>query len=160
MYKRQPIFRRQSKSSVPIGTNEPVLGSVREESQLGVTGPTSIVAGQPLSKGIDVAHVAPTYDTPTHASMSTGLMSATHAVCLSSEGAHVTSRPTLADDELASHQYTGQYAAVCTGLQVQTSAETLTAVTIIVGPLPYVAAFVTVKCAGVVESHRYSCTSD
>ena len=103
--------------------NEPVLGSVREESQLGVTGPTSIDAGQPLSKGIDIvrptpAHVAPTYDTPTHASMSTGLMSATHAVCLSSEGAHVTSRPTLADDESASCQYTGQYAAVCTGLQV------------------------------------------
>jgi len=82
-----PMFRRQSKSSVPIGMNEPVLGSVREESQLGVTGPTSIDAGQPLSKNIDIVrptptHVAPTYDTPTHASMSTGLMSATHAVCL------------------------------------------------------------------------------
>jgi len=39
-----PMFRRQSKSSVPIGMNEHVLGSVREESQLGVTGPTSIDA--------------------------------------------------------------------------------------------------------------------
>ena len=72
-----PMSRRQSKSSVPIGTNEPVLGSVREESQLGVTGPTSMDAGQSLSKGIDVvrptpAHVAPTYDTPMHASMSAG----------------------------------------------------------------------------------------
>ena len=99
--------------------NEPVLGSVREETPLGVTGFTSIDAGQPLSKGIDVvrptpAHAAPTYDTPTHASM----MSATHAVCLSSVGR---------DDELASRQYTGQYATVCTGLQVQTPAETLTA---------------------------------
>ena len=41
------------------------------------------------------------------------------------------SRPTLADDESAMRQptsaYAGQYAAVCTGLQVQTSAETLTA---------------------------------
>ena len=64
-----PMSRRQSKSSVPIGMNEPVLGSVREESQLGVTGFTSIDAGQSLSKGIDAArptpaHVAPTYDTP------------------------------------------------------------------------------------------------
>jgi len=41
------------------------------------------------------------------------------------------SRPALADDESAMRQstsaYTGQYAAVCTGLQVHTSAETLTA---------------------------------
>ena len=49
-----PMFRRQSKSSVPIGMNEHVLGSVREESQLGVTGPTSIDAGQSLSRGVDI----------------------------------------------------------------------------------------------------------
>ena len=55
------------------------------------------------------------------------MMSTTHAVCLSGDGAHVTSQPALADAELASRQYTGQYATVCTGLQVQTSAETLTA---------------------------------
>ena len=98
------MSRRQSKSSVPIGINEPVLGSVREESPLRVTGPTSI----------DIVRPTPVHVAPTHASM----MSATHAVCLSSVGR---------DDELASRQYTGQYATVCTGLQVQTSAETLTA---------------------------------
>jgi len=63
--------------------------------------------------------------------LSADLMSAAHTVCPSSVGAHVMSRPTLADDESAMRQsmsaYTGQYAAVCTGLQVQTSAETLTA---------------------------------
>ena len=40
MYKRQ----------VPIGINEPVLGSVREESPLGVTGFTSIDGGKDLQK--------------------------------------------------------------------------------------------------------------
>jgi len=109
-----------------------------------------------LSKGVDVArptpaHVTPTHDTPTHASMSAGLMSAAHAVCPSSVGAHVMSRPTFADDESAMRQstsaYTGQYAAVCTGLQVQTSAETLMrnidcTVVIVVGPLPYIATVV------------------
>ena len=73
-----PMSRRQSKSSVPIGMNEPVLGSVREESPLRVTGPTSIDAGQPLSRGIDIVRPTPVHVTPTHASM----MSATHAVCL------------------------------------------------------------------------------
>ena len=59
--------------------------------------------------------------------MSAGPMPA-HFVYPSCVGAHVL-RPTLADDESAMRQsaYTGQYAAVCTGLQVQTSAETLTA---------------------------------
>ena len=62
------------------------------------------------------------------------------------------SRPALADDESAMRQstsaYTGQYAAVCTGLQVQTSAETLMrnigdcTVVIVVGPLPYIATVV------------------
>jgi len=47
-----------------------------------------------LSTGVDVvrptpAHVAPTLDTPTHASMSADLMSAAHTVCPSSVGAHV-----------------------------------------------------------------------
>jgi len=55
-----PMSRRQSKSSVPIGVNEPVLGSVREESPLRVTGPTSIDAGQSLSKGIEMGD-APRY---------------------------------------------------------------------------------------------------
>ena len=81
--------------------------------------------------GVSCVGVTPTHDTPTHASMSADLMSAAHTVCPSSVGAHVMSRPTLADDESASRQstsaYTGQYAAVSTGLQVQTSAETLTA---------------------------------
>ena len=87
--------------------------------------------GHPLSKG--VARPSPVHarPTPTHTptSMSANLMSAAHAVCPSSVGTHVMSRPTLADDESAMRQsaYTGQYAAVCTGLQVQTSAETLTA---------------------------------
>ena len=90
------------------------------------------VAGHVLSKGIDVARptptrVTPTHDTPTHASVSVsaGPMPA-HAVYPSSVRAP---RPTLADDDSATQQpaYTGQYAAVCTGLQVQTSAETLTA---------------------------------
>jgi len=58
-------------------------------------------------------------------------MSATHAVCPSSVGVHVMSRPTLADDVSAMRQptssYAGQYAAACTGLQVQMSAEALTA---------------------------------
>ena len=99
------------------------MSSVREESPLRVTGPTSIDAGQPLSRGIDIVRPTPVHVAPTHTSM----MSTTHAVCLSSEGAHVTSQPALAEDELASRQYTGQYATVCTGLQVQTSAETLTA---------------------------------
>jgi len=58
-------------------------------------------------------------------------MPAHHVVYPPNVGAHVMSRPTLADDESTMRQptsaYTGQYAAVCTGLQVQTSAETLTA---------------------------------
>jgi len=141
--------RRQSKSSVPTDINEPSLGSMREESQSGVTGstsigvvsqpysvadiaeprPTSINVGQLLSRGVvrsSPTHVRPT---PTHTSMSAGPMPA-HVVYPPSVGVHVP-RPTLADDESAMRQptsaYTGQYAAVCTGLQVQTSAETLTA---------------------------------
>jgi len=122
-------------SDVDIGMNEPTLGSVRGESQSVITGiaefrPTSIDVGHPLSEC--VARPSPTHARPMHTptSMSAGLMSATHAACPPSVGAHVA-RPTLADDELALRQptsaYTGQYAAVCSGLQVQTSAETLTA---------------------------------
>jgi len=159
--------KRQPKSSVPIGINEPSFGSVREESQSGVTGsksigiesqpysvadvaeprPTSIDVGHPLSEGVarpSPVHARPT-PTQTPTSMSAGLISAAHAVCPSSVDAHV-SRPTLADDEPAMRQptsaYTGQYTAVCTGLQVQTSAETDCTVIIVVGPLPYVAAVV------------------
>jgi len=59
-----------------------------------------------------------------------------HVVCPSSVGTHVMPRPTLADDESATRQptsaYTDQYAAVCTGLQVQTSAESL----LLLGRLP------------------------
>ena len=94
--------------------------------------PTSVATGHPLSEGIvrpSPVHARPT-PTQTPTSMSAGLMSAAHTVCPSSVDAHVA-RPTLADDEPAMRQhtpaYTGQYAAVCTGLQVQTSAETLTA---------------------------------
>ena len=116
-------------------------------------GPTSIDVGHPLSKG--VVRPSPTHfrPTPTPTSMSAGLMSAAHVVDPSSVGAHVP-RPTLADDESAMFQptrpcnvlghvtaryklsfyyyyllsaYTGQYAAVCSGSQVQTSEETLTA---------------------------------
>jgi len=144
--------KRQPKSSVPIGTNEPSFGSVRKESQSGVIGfkstgiksqlysvadvaeprPTSVVTGHPLSESFARPPPVHARHTPTQTptSMSAGLMSAAHAVCPSSVDAHV-SRPTLADDEPAMRQptpaYTGQYAAVCTGLQVQTSAETLTA---------------------------------
>jgi len=159
--------KRQPKSSVPIGINKPSFGSVREESQSGVTGsksigiesqpysvadvaeprPTSIDVGHPLSEGVarpSPVHARPT-PTQTPTSMSAGLISAAHAVCPSSVDAHV-SRPTLADDEPAMRQptsaYTGQYTAVCTGLQVQTSAETDCSVIIVVGPLPYVAAVV------------------
>jgi len=129
------VGRRQSKSSVSIGMNEPTLGSVRGESQSVVTGfaeprPTSIDVGHSLSKGVDIARPSPVHVRPTPTSMSAGPMPAAHAVYPSSVGAHV-SRPTLADDESAVRQptsaYTGQYAAVCTGLQVQTSEETLTA---------------------------------
>jgi len=143
--------KRQPKSSVPIGIKEPSFGSVREESQSRVTGsksvgiesqlylvanvaeprPTSVVTRHLLSEGVarpPPVHAKPT-PTQTPTSMSAGLMSAAHAVCPSSVDAHV-SRPMLADDEPAMRQptpaYTGQYAAVCTGLQVQTSAETLT----------------------------------
>jgi len=141
--------KRQPKSSVPIGVNEPSLGSVREESQSGVTGstsigiesqpysvadvaeprPMSIDAGQPRSRG--VVRPSPTHVRPTPTSTSAGSMPAHHVVYPPNVGAHVMSRPTLADDESTMRQptsaYTGQYAAVCTGLQVQTSAETLTA---------------------------------
>ena len=129
------VGRRQSKSSAPIGMNEPTLGSVRGESQSVVTGfaeprPTSIDVGHSLSKGVDIARPPPVHVRLTPTSMSAGPMPAAHAVYPSSVGAHV-SRPTLADDESAVRQptsaYTGQYAAVCTGLQVQTSEETLTA---------------------------------
>jgi len=122
-------------------------------------------AGHVLSKGIDVArptpaHVAPTHDTPTHMSTSAGLMSAAHAVCPSSMGAHVMSRPTLADDESV---YIGVHRSVRRGVYRFTSADVCRnvdcTVTIVVGPLPYVAAFVTVECAGVATGHRYSCTS-
>jgi len=57
--------KRQSKSSVPIGINEPSFGSVRGKSQSGVTEnqpylvadvaeprSTSVVTGHPLSEGI------------------------------------------------------------------------------------------------------------
>jgi len=132
--------RRQSKSSVPIGINEPSFGSVREKSQSGVTGseliciesqpylvadvaeprPTSVVTGHPLSEGI--ARPSPVHARRTPTSMSADLMSAAHAVCPSSADTHVMSRPTLADNEPAMRQptsaYTGPYAAVCTGLQV------------------------------------------
>jgi len=134
------VGKRQSKSSVPIGMNEPTLGSVRGESRSVVTGfmsvgtaeprPTSIDVGHPLSKG--VVRPSPTHarPTPTHTCMSAGPMPAAHAVYPSSVGAHVP-RPTLADDESTMRQptsaYTGQYAAVCSGLQVQTPEETLTA---------------------------------
>jgi len=139
--------QRQVKSSVPIGINEPSFGSVRGKSQSGMAGfesvgvesrcvaeprPPSVITGHPLSEGIarpSPVHARPT-PTQTPTSMSAGLMSAAHTVCPSSVDAHVA-RPTLADDEPAMRQptpaYTGQYAAVCTGLQVQTSAETLTA---------------------------------
>jgi len=127
---------RQPKSLVPIGINEPSLGSVREESQSGVTGstsigiesqpysvadvaeprPTSIDAGQPLSRG--VVRPSPTHVRPTPTSTSAGPMP-THIVYSSGVDEPAVRQPTSA--------YTGQYAAVCTGLQVQTSAETLTA---------------------------------
>jgi len=99
------VGSRQSKSSVSIGMNEPALGSMRDQSQSVVTGfaeprPTSIDVGQRLSEG--VARPSPMHarPTPTHTptSMSAGLMSAAHAVCPSSVGAHVMSRPTWADD--------------------------------------------------------------
>ena len=144
--------KRQSKSSVPLGIDEPLFGSVREETQSGVTGfksigieshpysvadvaefrLTSIGVGHPLSESVARPPPVHARHTPmqTPTSTSAGLMSAAHAVCPSSVDAHV-SRPTLANDEPAMRQptsaYTGQYAAVCTGLQVQTSAETLTA---------------------------------
>jgi len=102
--------RRQSKSSVPIGINEPTLGSMRDESQSGVTGstsvdivsqpysvtdiaeprPTSIDVGQPLSKG--VLRPSPTHVRPTPMSTSAGLMPAHYVVYQSSVGAHVMSR--------------------------------------------------------------------
>ena len=98
--------------------------------------PSNIVtrreAGHVLSKGVDVArstptHVTPTHDTPTQVSVSAGPMPA-HAVYPSSMSVRAP-RTTPAYDDSAIQQsaYTGQYAAVCTGLQVQTSAETLTA---------------------------------
>jgi len=41
--------KRQPKSSVPIGINEPSIGSVRKESQSGVTGSKSIgIESQPI----------------------------------------------------------------------------------------------------------------
>ena len=126
-------------SDVDIGMNEPTLGSVRGESRSVVTEftsvgtaeprPTSIDVGHPLFKGVDIARPSPTHVRPT--SMSAGPMPAAHIVYPSSVGAHVMLRPTLADDESAMRQpasaYTGQYAAVCSGLRVQTSEETLTA---------------------------------
>ena len=121
--------------NVDIGINEPTLGSRRDESQLGVIGfteprPTSIDVGHPLFRGVDVVRPSPAHVRPTPTSMSAGPMPA-HVVYPSSVGTHVVSRPTLADDESAMRQptsaYTGQYATVCTGLQVQTSDETLTA---------------------------------
>ena len=73
-------------------------------------------------------------------STSAGLMPAHYVVYPSSVGAHVVSRPTLADDELAMRQptsaHTGQYATVCSGIQVQMSAETLTAQSLLLGRCP------------------------
>jgi len=89
--------KRQPKSSVPIGINEPLLGSVRKESQSRVTGsksigiesqpysvadvakprPTSIDVGHLLSKGVarpSSVHARPT-PTQTPTSVSAGLMS-------------------------------------------------------------------------------------
>jgi len=123
------VGRRQSKSSVPIGMNEPTFGSMHDESRSVVTGftsvgtaeprPTSIDVGHPLSKG--VVRPSPTHVRPTPTSMSAGPIPA-HVVYPSSVGTHVMPRPTLADDESAMRQstsaYTGQYATVCTGLQV------------------------------------------
>ena len=142
VYRPSTVGQRQVKSSVSMGIDEPSFGSVSEKSQSGMTGfeshrvaeprPTSVATGHPLSEGVvrpSPVHARPT-PTQTPTSMSAGLMSATRTVCPSSVDAYVA-RPTLADDEPAMRQYTpaytGQYAAVCTGLQVQTSAETLTA---------------------------------
>ena len=64
--------KRQSKSSVPIGIDEPSVGSVRGKSQSGMAGfksigiesrcvaeprPTSVVTGHPLSKGLSLIHI-------------------------------------------------------------------------------------------------------
>jgi len=52
--------KRQSKSSVPIGINEPSFGSVRGESQSGVTGSTSMGVESQLYLVADVAEPRPT----------------------------------------------------------------------------------------------------
>jgi len=77
-------------------------------------------AGHSLSKGVDVARPPPAHvrPTPTHPSVSAGPMPA-HTAYPSSVDEPAVRQPTSA--------YTGQYAAVCIGLQVQTPAETLTA---------------------------------
>ena len=159
--------KRQPKSSVPIGVNEPSLGSVREESQSGVTGstsigiesqrysvadvaeprPMSIDAGQPRSRG--VVRPSPTHVRPTPTSTSAGSMPAHHVVYPPNVGAHVMSRPTLADDK--STIYIGIHRSVCRGMYRFAGADvcrnTDCTVVIVAGSLPYVAAFVTVECA-------------
>ena len=142
VYRPSTAGQRQVKSSVPAGIDEPSFGLEREKSQSGMAGfeshrvveprPTSIATGHPLSEGVvrpSPVHARPT-PTQTPTSMSTGLMPAAHTVYPSGVDVYAA-RPTLADDEPAMRQYTpaytGQYAAVCTGLQVQTTAETLTA---------------------------------
>ena len=115
--------------------------------------PTSVATGHPLSEGVVrplPVHARPT-PTQTPTSMSAGLMSAAHAVYPSDVGAYVA-RPMLADDEPAMRQYTpaytGQYAAVCTGLQVQTTAETLTAQSLLLlGRCPTSPVNATLKCS-------------
>ena len=94
--------------------NEPTFGSMRDESRSVVTGftsvgtaeprPTSIDAGHPLFKGVDVVRPSPEHVRPTPTSMSAGPMPA-HVVYPSSVGTHVP-RPTLADDESAMRQST------------------------------------------------------
>jgi len=102
-----------------------------------------------MSKG--VVRPSPTHVRPTPTFMSAGPMPAAHVVYPSSVGTHVP-RPTLADDESAMHQptsaYTGQYAAVCSGLQVQTSEETLTAQSLLLlGRRPTSQQSSSLKCA-------------
>ena len=125
VYRPSAAGQRQVKSSVPTGIDEPSFGSVRGKSQSGMAEfesigietcrvaeprPTLVATGHPLSEGVvrpSPVHARPT-PTQTPTSMSAGLMSTTHAVCLSGVDAYVT-RPTLADDEPAMRQYTPAY---------------------------------------------------
>ena len=116
VYRPSTAGQRQVKSSVPIGIDEPSLGSVREKSQSGMAGveshraaerrPTSVATGHPLSEGVirpSPVHARPM---PTQApmSMSADRMSAAHTVYPSGIDAYVA-RPTLADDEPVSYTH-------------------------------------------------------